>query len=312
MGKRKFNTTLDAEATIIGNMAVTKSPTPMDVACFRCETTKPSRVRATWTTSRGPKDLCQGCTGGVHQLALAAGAVVAGKVRNTAPPAKASEAPKGCCEVCAPNVLVAAGVGHAACVTAWLDAGADVEFGGRKKLERPLHKAAANGHAACVGLLLDRGARIDGSDKAGRTALWRAADAGKADTVELLLARGADATIAAPVAGATGVEPKTATPLDAAKRNAAKKRNPRTKDDEAAKHAAAADARARVVAMLEGRTDGAAAATDGDDDDEATAKAAKAAKKEKKRAKAAAGDDAAPPAKKLKKKKANKAKADAA
>ena len=311
MGKRKFNTTLDAEATIIGNMAVTKSPTPMDVACFRCETTKPSRVRATWTTSRGPKDLCQGCTGGVHQLALAAGAVVAGKVRNPAPPAK-SEAPEGCCEICAPNVLVAAGVGHAACVSAWLDAGADVEFGGRKKLERPLHKAAANGHAACVGLLLDHGARIDGSDKAGRTALWRAADAGKADVVELLLARGADATIAAPVAGATGDEPKTATPLDAAKRNAAKKRNPRTKDDEAAKHAAAADARARVVAMLEGRVDGAAAAADDGDDGEATAKAAKAAKKEKKRAKAAAaGGDAAPPRKKLKKAKKAK-KADAA
>ena len=62
--------------------------------------------------------------------------------RRSAPPKGFSEGNVG------ENVLVAAGLGHAECVKAWLDAGASTEFSGRKKIERPLHKAASNGHAA--------------------------------------------------------------------------------------------------------------------------------------------------------------------
>ncbi|KAH8051373.1 hypothetical protein JL722_10828 [Aureococcus anophagefferens] len=92
----------------------------------------------------------------------------------------------------AANVLVAAGMGHEACVAAWLDAGASVEFGGRKKIERPLHKACGNGHAAAAAVLLDRGADLEARDKHAKTALYRAAEGGKDAVVELLLRRGAE------------------------------------------------------------------------------------------------------------------------
>ncbi len=56
-----------------------------------------------------------------------------------------------------------------------------------------LYKAAKAGHADIVVLLLDRGAEIDAKTKAtGRTALSQAAFSGHLDVVELLLARGAD------------------------------------------------------------------------------------------------------------------------
>ncbi|KAH8058135.1 tRNA dihydrouridine synthase [Aureococcus anophagefferens] len=79
----------------------------------------------------------------ILRLTRAAKTVMGGK-KNTSLDGEACKigrsAAEGCCGVCgAANVLVAAGMGHEACVAAWLDAGASVEFGGRKKIERPLH-----------------------------------------------------------------------------------------------------------------------------------------------------------------------------
>ena len=141
-------------------------------------------------------------------------------------------------------MLVAAGMGHEACVAAWLDAGASVEFGGRKKIERPLHKACGNGHAAAAAVLLDRGADLEARDKHAKTALYRAAEGGKDAVVELLLRRGArsDAPAADPAD----------TPLAAARKALKLKRRKSTKEDEVAKAARAAAARARVVALLDG------------------------------------------------------------
>ena len=238
MGGKK-NTSLDGEACKIGDMDVKKGTkdAPLHVQCFRCRTKKTSLVLAKWTTSDGAKELCQGCAGLVHQLACGGGAA----------PAKAAAAapPEGCCGVCgAANVLVAAGMGHEACVAAWLDAGASVEFGGRKKIERPLHKACGNGHAAAAAVLLDRGADLEARDKHAKTALYRAAEGGKDAVVELLLRRGArsDAPAADPAD----------TPLAAARKALKLKRRKSTKEDEVAKAARAAAARARVVALLDG------------------------------------------------------------
>jgi ankyrin repeat protein len=59
-----------------------------------------------------------------------------------------------------------------------------------------LHDAALAGQAAVVELLLDRGASIDAPDtEAGATPLHYAASWNRRPTVELLLKRGADATL---------------------------------------------------------------------------------------------------------------------
>ena len=282
MGKQK-NTTLDGEATSIKDMEVKKGTkeAPLHVNCFRCEGKKTSLVLARWTTSEGVKELCQGCAGLVHQMAVGSGG--GGGDRATVQAAKRREAPAGCCSTCgAANVLVAAGVGHATCVAAWLDAGASVEFGGRKKIERPLHKACGNGHLAAAELLVDRGADVEARDKAKKTALYRAAEGGKDAVVAMLLRRGARSD--APASNAED------TPLAAATKALKAKRRKSTKEDEIAKAAGAARARARVVALLDGS----------ESPDAAPEKAPSLKKKNKKHKKGRATDVAAPPAKKVK------------
>ncbi len=89
-----------------------------------------------------------------------------------------------------------------------LDQGADLEHlapGGRSS-GRPLTLAAKKYRgAAMVRLLLERGAKVDGTDLLGRTGLMRAAEHGWLETVELLLAHGADPNRATP-----GSKPQTA------------------------------------------------------------------------------------------------------
>ncbi|KAH8044774.1 hypothetical protein JL720_16959 [Aureococcus anophagefferens] len=208
MGGKK-NTSLDGEACKI-------------VLPLRHQ--KTSLVLAKWTTSDGAKELCQGCAGLVHQLACGGGAA----------PARPQRARRAAAASAARGVLVAAGMGHEACVAAWLDAGASVEFGGRKKIERPLHKACGNGHALAR-VLLDRGADLEARDKHAKTALYRAAEGGKDAVVELLLRRGAGSS-ARPRPADTPLATRTALKL---------KRRKSTKEDEAAKAARAAAARAR-------------------------------------------------------------------
>eukprot|EP00598_Pedospumella_elongata_P004760 CAMPEP_0184979656 /NCGR_PEP_ID=MMETSP1098-20130426/9855_1 /TAXON_ID=89044 /ORGANISM="Spumella elongata, Strain CCAP 955/1" /LENGTH=185 /DNA_ID=CAMNT_0027502985 /DNA_START=116 /DNA_END=673 /DNA_ORIENTATION=+ len=57
---------------------------------------------------------------------------------------------------------------------------------------RPLHRAAGAGHLALCTYFLDIGAEIDAVDKSGRTALHWAAISGNTEIVELLLAKGAN------------------------------------------------------------------------------------------------------------------------
>jgi ankyrin repeat protein len=58
-----------------------------------------------------------------------------------------------------------------------------------------LHYAAAGGSVEITGLLLDQDAAIDAESPSGMTPLMLAAREGQEDTVKLLLARGADATL---------------------------------------------------------------------------------------------------------------------
>lgn len=59
----------------------------------------------------------------------------------------------------------------------------------------PLHYAATGPDAALVALLLDHGARIDARSPNGSTALMMAARYGSETSVQILLARGADAIL---------------------------------------------------------------------------------------------------------------------
>jgi ankyrin repeat protein len=60
----------------------------------------------------------------------------------------------------------------------------------------PLMLASVGGHATAVRCLVDLGARLDVTDRAGYTALMLAAHRGHADVAHVLLAGGADASIA--------------------------------------------------------------------------------------------------------------------
>ena len=59
-------------------------------------------------------------------------------------------------------------------------------------IDEALHGAAENGHAETVSVLLERGANINAKNKDGQTALHGAAKNGHAETVSVLLDRGAD------------------------------------------------------------------------------------------------------------------------
>lgn len=91
-------------------------------------------------------------------------------------------------------LLLAAGAGHAACVRALLDAGADPHWtagNGAGDRRTALHEAAINGHAECVSVLVKRGSRIDAEDKDGKTALLLAAEKLHLNVVRTLLRLGA-------------------------------------------------------------------------------------------------------------------------
>jgi len=74
---------------------------------------------------------------------------------------------------------------------ALIDAGADVELGG-KNASRPLYIAAGSGHIEVVRLLLDAGADVRATSGKRGTALHAAAADGHAAVCEELLDRGAD------------------------------------------------------------------------------------------------------------------------
>ncbi|KAJ1458390.1 ankyrin repeat-containing domain protein [Pelagophyceae sp. CCMP2097] len=243
MVKAAKNDSLDGEACPISEMKLTKGlpGKPVSFDCFRCAVPKTGACYAQWPTSDGVKTVCQGCAGLLHQMTVK-GEDGAAKA---AAPKKKKEEPAGPDDVCdecrQQNILFSAGVGHAACVEAWVNAGADVEFGGRKKIERPLHKACGNGHLEAASMLLDRGASMDARDKAQRTPLYRAAENSKDDVVAMLLEKGADATL---TVGAT-------TPLQAAQASLKKKRRKSIKVEDQPMEAAKAIKRKRTVELLQ-------------------------------------------------------------
>lgn len=61
--------------------------------------------------------------------------------------------------------------------------------------DRPLHVATYNGSVEAAHLLLDRGADINSRNIYGATPLMRACESGRAESVAMLLARGADPTL---------------------------------------------------------------------------------------------------------------------
>ena len=93
------------------------------------------------------------------------------------------------------NPLVSAGLGHVKCLRCLLDGGMTVDFGGRKKIDTPIHKAASNGFVDVLKFLLSRGADVNARTKKGMTPLHRAAAGGKTSAVEWCLENGADVTI---------------------------------------------------------------------------------------------------------------------
>lgn len=85
-------------------------------------------------------------------------------------------------------LMMAALRGHAQWVQRLLDRGAALERDGWT----PLHYAASGPGTEAAALLLDRGARIDAPSPNGSTALMLAARYAPEETVDLLLARGAN------------------------------------------------------------------------------------------------------------------------
>ena len=96
---------------------------------------------------------------------------------------------------------------------------------GSTTLDAELLEAAREGDTASVRRLLKQGANIETKDQGGSTALALAADYGHADTVNLLLVKGAD-----PVAGRVAGDDAL---IEAAERVAPKKVELLSKEDQA-------------------------------------------------------------------------------
>lgn len=90
------------------------------------------------------------------------------------------------------NMLVCATLGHVECGARLLGNGADVNYGGKKRTELPVHHAANNGFTDMLKLLVENGADINAQNKKQRnTPLHRASRQGKVDCVKWLLSNGA-------------------------------------------------------------------------------------------------------------------------
>ncbi|MFC7431752.1 MULTISPECIES: ankyrin repeat domain-containing protein [unclassified Agrococcus] len=91
------------------------------------------------------------------------------------------------------RLLSEAARGDLACVTAMLDAGADVEHRHSWKGTTPLMEAVIGGHLEVASALIDRGADLEAACTArGRTALGYAVGGRAIEMARLLLRRGAD------------------------------------------------------------------------------------------------------------------------
>ncbi|XP_022100689.1 transient receptor potential cation channel subfamily A member 1 homolog [Acanthaster planci] len=89
---------------------------------------------------------------------------------------------------------LAASEGHAKCVLALIDAGADIEAR-NQSLWTPLDCSAASGWVKCATALLENDSPIDPTDKAKTTPLHLASKNGHVDMVKLLCERGADLSL---------------------------------------------------------------------------------------------------------------------
>jgi ankyrin repeat protein len=91
---------------------------------------------------------------------------------------------------------LAAFFGHPATVRLLLARGADVHAAAQNEMKvQPLHAAIASRNAETVAVLLGHGADANARQQIGYTALMGAAGAGRHDLVDLLLARGAAASL---------------------------------------------------------------------------------------------------------------------
>jgi uncharacterized protein len=92
---------------------------------------------------------------------------------------------------------LAAFFGHARCVRLLLQCGADVAAPSKNRMAvMPLHSAVAGGHRDVAEALLGAGAPVDARSHGDFTALLEAAENGDEAIVELLLAGGADPSLA--------------------------------------------------------------------------------------------------------------------
>jgi len=83
-------------------------------------------------------------------------------------------------------LLVACTAGHTECASLMLERGAQADAAKPVVLETALHAASAGGHVGCVALCLSHGASPDLANQEGATALHLAAEASRADHVEIM------------------------------------------------------------------------------------------------------------------------------
>jgi uncharacterized protein len=93
------------------------------------------------------------------------------------------------------ELLEAAGTGNLTAVTAALDKGANVDARDAGFGRTALMTASMHGAIAIMRALLDAGAAVDLQAALGETALILAASGRGGESIELLLARGADANL---------------------------------------------------------------------------------------------------------------------